>query len=840
MFLGSPSESLQASRPSGIVQINESVYELYRPVGKPSLQIVFFHGLQPGDYTEAHWATWQSGDRSCVWPQTWLAEEEIPDCQVFCVSYTGGLKTMSGVRTLSYVDFDLFLMSEIVMSDLIRADIGQVPHCPVVLVGHSIGGLIVKELCCHADEMPSISPDFGKAELEKFFSNLKGMAFYATPHSPSLVANAWAAIAADADVDVREGDLRLKFFIRLLKDIDWLNVKFVEMCRVHGAWMLAELWEHRPTKSMFRRGSFSGMFEVVVPEPRSRVGRLHIVEGADHFSICRPWNKASCNFSILRAFLDRIVTDSKEERRRLGDQNLQHLPKYLVGIDLQKQLITSRLNNVQTVGLVGAKGVGKSTLAMAIFNELGPKFEFSCFVSDVKLFKGNVSSLKDYVWKRMHRHGKKIGTCQPNWSELEGKQLILGLDDISDSGDCRDRKVLSEIVRITAPESRFILTSRDLKLRDSLRGDIFGVQFLEDDSAEQLFMNHALQNELPNYRIPSFLDFTRVVKAIIKHCEGLPLSLEVLGKYLSTKQNESDWSRTLRALNDAQKEKVFDHGSWEKLRIFYEALDESEQQIFEESIRGGQNFKKLLEKEEAIFYRWYEDPLTWEKMCDPAVCSDGRTYDRWTIIDQKMTRSPYDRTTTFAIVCDNIDVRSKLFEAFPEQEVQFRERRKKYREQALKHARSYPDEVADAKEKLTNVLKWLPLDIDCRDALSSLKIRLSQRTESTLQDDVPVGVPPVTEENQIPIPESREDIVSGVSTESVENLTSMMPLSTQEGRPASEFPPVVSHEEVIRARGVISHEDLIRERGRAFGTRLNTFMVFLSIILYIAIMSFLT
>ncbi|CAM6092395.1 unnamed protein product [Calypogeia fissa] len=824
MFLGSTSGSAEASWPPRIVRVNESVHELYRPVGRPSLQIVFFHGIQQGDYTEAHCSTWQSGDGSCLWPQTWLADE-FPGCQVFCVSYTVGLQTMS------YVDFDMFLMSEIVMSDLITAKIGQVPLCPVVLVGHSVGGLLIKELCCHADEMPKYSPDFGKAELENFFNNLKGMAFYATPHGSSVVANAWAAIAADADVDLRVGDLRVKFFISLLKDINWLNVKFDQICKVYDNWLLAELWEHRPAKSLFWQGDYPVLFEMVVPIPTTRAEKLNIVVGADHFSICRPGNKIASNFSVLKTLLDLIDNEAKEERRRRGDENRQLLPEYLVGIDVQQRLVASKLNSVKTVGLVGAKGVGKSTLAMAVFNELGPKFEFSCFVSDVKLLKGDVRSLKDYVWKHMHRHGEKIGT-QPNWTELEGKLLFLVLDDISDAED-RDKKVLSEIVRGTAHESRFILTSRDLKLLHNL-GDIFSVQFLEDDSAEQLFMNHSL----PNYRIPPFLEFTRDVKAIIKHCEGLPLSLEVLGKYLSTKQTENDWSRTLRALNEAQKEKVFDQGSWEKLRIFYEALDGSEQQIFKKSIRGGQHFKKLLEKEDVNLYKWYEDPIIWDKMCDPVMCSDGRTYDRWTIVDKGLTRSPYDRKTTFSILCDNIDVRSKLFEAFPEQELQFRERRKKYREEALQHARAYPNEIADAMEKLTNVLKWLPLDIECQNTLSSLSIRLSQETQLPLPEVVLGGVLPVTAGSQISPPEGPQDIMSRAPTDTVDNQTSTILVITQEG-PASEI-PVVSLEDVIRARGVINHDDLIRERGMSFETRLNTFLMFLSAILYIAIMFFMT
>lgn len=135
-------------------------------------------------------------------------------------------------------------------------------------------------------------------------------------------------------------------------------------------------------------------------------------------------------------------------------------------------------------------------------------------------------------------------------------------------------------------------------------------------------------------------------------------------------------------------------------------------------------------------FGWYEDPLIWEKMCDPVVCSDGRTYDRWTIINAGIRKSPFDPSIpAFDILVDNIDLRSRLFENYPEQELTFRELRKKYKNQALQHVRSSPIEVENALEKLSNVLKWLPLDKECQmehDRILQLVSQQSLSQESTL------------------------------------------------------------------------------------------------------------
>lgn len=261
------------------------------------------------------------------------------------------------------------------------------------------------------------------------------------------------------------------------------------------------------------------------------------------------------------------------------------MPKFVIGIDIQAKRIRDKLQNIPTVCLVGTRGVGKTTLAMAVFNELLPQFEYSCFVPDVKGIKGSIENLLDLVWKQMHYKGRKVQQ-QPDWSKLKGERVLLALDNISDD---RDRKVLSEIIDTAATDSRFILTSCDAEFLQTL-GDVCNVPLLENDSAEQLFKGHAL----PNYTIPSFTEFSRVIKAIVKHCEGLPRTLEVLGKYLGTKESEKDWEQVLHSLNEAQERQGIE-GRAVKLRLFYEGLPEEEREIYDELIRGGQPFKKLNE-----------------------------------------------------------------------------------------------------------------------------------------------------------------------------------------------------------------------------------------------------
>ncbi|KAI5057300.1 hypothetical protein GOP47_0027315 [Adiantum capillus-veneris] len=117
--------------------------------------------------------------------------------------------------------------------------------------------------------------------------------------------------------------------------------------------------------------------------------------------------------------------------------------------------------------------------------------------------------------------------------------------------------------------------------------------------------------------------------------------------------------------------------------------------------------------------KWYEDPVTWEIMCDPVKATDGHTYDRWTILRKPchMATSPFrpDDLRPFHIATDDIDVRSRLFHKFPEQESQFRAKRAAYRDAALHEAQA--GHFADSVSMLRHVLEWAPHDVECSEKL---------------------------------------------------------------------------------------------------------------------------
>lgn len=168
--------------------MKDAVYLLAGP-SNPAADIVFFHGLQPfRDYSRAHTETCvvtPKGASSFCWPTVFLAED-FPRARVLSVSYASCATKWhrGGDQMLKQFGQELAKWLE-------GRTVG-VGTRPVVFIGHSLGGLVLKQVC---EEWRT---DRNKDAL---VSSIKGMLFYGTPHGGATWADAAVNIgAANADI----------------------------------------------------------------------------------------------------------------------------------------------------------------------------------------------------------------------------------------------------------------------------------------------------------------------------------------------------------------------------------------------------------------------------------------------------------------------------------------------------------------------------------------------------------------------------------------------------------------------------------------------------------------
>ncbi|KAL3698066.1 hypothetical protein R1sor_012142 [Riccia sorocarpa] len=163
-------------------RISDELYEVYVPVtGDTNIELVFIHGLQKAvTQNDVHVSAWTvRNDENNCWLKSWLPKH-IPTCRILSVSYDA-----SKVKTSSEGRMDMYSTVEnLVMSLVEFGRIGQ--KCPVILVGHSLGGLVAITVCNKAHWFASLSD---RIPYRNFCDNIKGLFFYSTPFSGVKLAD---------------------------------------------------------------------------------------------------------------------------------------------------------------------------------------------------------------------------------------------------------------------------------------------------------------------------------------------------------------------------------------------------------------------------------------------------------------------------------------------------------------------------------------------------------------------------------------------------------------------------------------------------------------------------
>ncbi|XWS36873.1 hypothetical protein CRYUN_Cryun20dG0122600 [Craigia yunnanensis] len=141
----------------------------------------------------------------------------------------------------------------------------------------------------------------------------------------------------------------------------------------------------------------------------------------------------------------------------------------LVGIDKQKEKIKSLLHidgkDIRIIGIWGMNGIGKTTLAEAVYNEVSAQFETCCFLPNVRensktdsgILSQRNSLLSQILKESLRIDTPRIGSTLTR-DRLQQKRVLVVLDDVSDLDQL---KILDVTDGHLGSGSRIILTSTD-------------------------------------------------------------------------------------------------------------------------------------------------------------------------------------------------------------------------------------------------------------------------------------------------------------------------------------------------------------------------------------------
>lgn len=145
-------------------------------------------------------------------------------------------------------------------------------------------------------------------------------------------------------------------------------------------------------------------------------------------------------------------------------ENWQDLPESITGIKQRLQEIKDKLGETPKLGLVGMGGIGKTTLSMALFNDIECDYDFTCFVRDVKDIGGPIKNLENAVLENIHHRGRQVVEKGRGLKlKMEGQKLLLVLDAVNSDRDLEIVQNFANKFDIHI-ESRFVATSRNKEL----------------------------------------------------------------------------------------------------------------------------------------------------------------------------------------------------------------------------------------------------------------------------------------------------------------------------------------------------------------------------------------
>ncbi|KAH0712059.1 hypothetical protein KY289_008018 [Solanum tuberosum] len=213
-------------------------------------------------------------------------------------------------------------------------------------------------------------------------------------------------------------------------------------------------------------------------------------------------------------------------------------------------------------------GIGKTTIARAIFDSISHQFEGACFVVNVKENQaklGLLSLQKTLVSKVLTVESVNIadeyGGIDMIRKRLGSKKVLVVLEDV-DHQDQLDG--LAGHRNWFGRGSRIIITARDKHLFRDYDGT-YSVGLLAEAEAIQLFSWHAFRKTSPNS------DFQQLSQWVAQYAGGLPLSLKVIGSFLcgrSTKQRRD-------ALKGIPEDEII-----AKLKISCDGLEDTHKHVF--------------------------------------------------------------------------------------------------------------------------------------------------------------------------------------------------------------------------------------------------------------------
>ncbi|KAH8947946.1 hypothetical protein BDL97_11G071500 [Sphagnum fallax] len=539
-FLGKSTRHLFPPKaPPTLFQDDQPVHQLWPPedvVQSTNCDVVLFHGTQRPGEMQPWKTTWVTrNDPHDCWVQTWLPQdlsEVNVHVRVLALSYDScALQCGNQGNTDDVSEIARNILQILVSSS--TWNVGQ--RCGFIMIGHCFGGLVIKSLMEEAYKRAHSTPRNGldrsvATSANNFLKNLKGVAFYAVPHTGSELESYYTQFSSTSSAD----GVKWAGFMKNLKPHD----SRMEDLSNSFEKITSELFTN--VFAFLESTTIKGVGFKLVEKPgarRSARDNYYTLEGCHHFDVCKPPSKQHPSYSKLLDFIKICVQEGQPiSIRRPGWQFRFFVePKEV----MQKLLEGLKEEGLQYIILHGNFGCGKTAVVEYVLfqrhaKDLHGHFPGGIFQVEYGSDCNNILAAQKRLLRVLRPedckiHGFKylsIEDVQPSIQKeldsLRGPWLLF-IDDVWNERSIHQSPLPSDKLCKVVITSRFELHDLPairIKIDESSNTDI----------ATRLLASKAA-NDPHQTRFPPGCE--GIAKRLLEKCSGCLLAVKILGSILS-------------------------------------------------------------------------------------------------------------------------------------------------------------------------------------------------------------------------------------------------------------------------------------------------------------------